>query len=697
MLWLCNGFSNAQGAMFHFATDHSLYRRSGLALLLFQLAVFVWSLPPFQSGIWLQTEPIVCVMLGCAALTAIWFACGFFKGWVTAHTRPHPLWLIQLAWLGWQMLATVAATSPWRSWFGPPQTGDGTALSLSLFLITLLASALWEVASFRRAIIGTMLATLLAQGVLHTIYYQDPDYTYHPDRWAPAQWPEYLGFMVAYVWLALFAGERIESMKAYLTLLVFTAFLLFVSWNKTAIALFVPVLILSMAMSWLPLPKHIQKILVPGKKWRIAAMLACVLPMAMVPASGWVSLLEPYAAENHIAALLTAKSDGIGARLVMNQVAISTMRHEPDRWLLGDGWGRYTDDLFKYALVDGVYVFHEGNREPNWFLVDGSSYHSHSQPLEALLSLGLTGMLLWYALPLMLLWFLPAVWFWPCAPMLVALTMLGHFWMQLPQCLVYQGVALALLLAHCTGNTQAAAPARRRVYTAALLCVALVMAWSAYGQWSAMRYGETLQEALHSGSHEGFSEEWLAQDFARGGDRWLSSVSFYSKEASVKAAKKEADGNMLVWYSDFLHTAHQASVNPKMGARVSAMELRLQYYLFGGFDDPIFTDLRHEATHEFENAVIRITHKAPLRDDYTTFFLLNLSGYTHDDIEREKKILTRMLLVAPDNRGALWLLGFIMSKTTGSEEEGLAMMKKAAQMHVENIFPVTGNDLAPFK
>ena len=44
--------------------------------------------------------------------------------------------------------------------------------------------------------------------------------------------------------------------------------------------------------------------------------------------------------------------------------------------------------------------------QPNVSLVDGGAFHSHNEPMENLLSLGVTGLLLWFAIPMALILYL---------------------------------------------------------------------------------------------------------------------------------------------------------------------------------------------------------------------------------------------------------------------------------------------------
>ncbi len=672
--------------MFSFAQPPALYRQSGLALLLVLLQCWLVCMPPFQTGIWVQTEPTICFLYICACLSALWLGVGAFKGWLTPAQGCTPLLLLMLGWIAWQIVMTCTAILPYRSWFGPPQTGDGTGIAIATLLTALLTCPVWQVVSMRRIILIVCAVSYFVQCVLHLIYPEVGGNPYMPDRWVPAQWPEYLPFIGAYLWVAAFLGGAITSKKSFAIMVAAMLVMLRDSCNKAAGGFFIPALVLSSLIVFLPQAKRVFAV---TPLWRWLMILGCLLPFSLVIFSNDIQVGNTQS-HSALRKIFSEMNEGFGSRVLLNRVGVMTIQNEPERMVFGNGWGTFSDDLFRYGLVPDTYVYKNGERVPNWFLIDGSSHHSHNQPLEALLSLGAVGLALWYGFYAIALMRLPEAQFWSVAPMLVALTGLGHFWFPLPQCFAYQGLFMGVLLVSC-GGFKPLPSVRGQVMAVFAVMAAVVMGLSACAKWHAMMHADSVHKAILYGSYKDHTEEWLGEDIARGGDSWATSARFYATEAS---SQTRLDDNTLGWFTYFLHNAHSAAQNSRIGPHASFLELRIEYYLFGGFNNPIFDSLRHEATEAFENSAIRMTHKAPLRDDQISFFLINLPGLTNNNIEREEHILNRLLAVAPHHRSCLWLLGNIYMQMPSKEELGRALLKEAIVTHVEKIYPITDAQIA---
>lgn len=651
--------------MFIFTGSTPLFRRLGLIALLCQLNCFVIGMPPFQAGIWVQSEPAVLLLYIAAAFSALWLSWGLANRQLACVATP-PLMLALILWIAWQLLVTFAAPIPWRSWFGPPQTGDGAGMWIAILLTTLIACPLWENLSSRRVVLYGCAISFFIQCALHLYYPELPGNPYTPERWVPAQWPEYLPFIAGYLWVAAFLSGIITDKKRYALMALAMLLVLVVSCNKSAIGFFTAALLVTTAARHYP----------PARPWRIAAMLMCLLPFSLVLASPAIPVGST--STGVIDRIFSHMNDGFGTRVLLDRVGLSVLQHEPQRLLIGGGWGAFSDDLFKYALVKDVAVYQNGERNPNWFLIDGSSHHSHNQPLEALLSMGLIGLAFWYALPMLALWRLPKEHFWSYAPMIAALAGLGHFWFQLPQCFPYQGLYFAALLTACADGKKPQAPGWKSAFAVTAACAA--MAWSAGEQYRAMIHADRVHRVILTGSYRDYSEAWLGEDIRHGGDRWATSARYYVSVASVKP-----DANARGWYGYFLHNAHVAAANSAIGAHASFLEFRLESYLLSSFTMPVFDPLRSEAMASLEDSVIRLTIKAPLREDQIASYLADLPVYTQGNTEEQIRILSRILAVAPHHRSALWLLGRLYTKTEGKEDQGLAMVREAEAAHVEQV------------
>ena len=473
--------------MFFFSSAPSFYRHSGLALLLLQLNLFVFGLPPFHAGVWVQTEPVMLVEYIFAAFTGLWLVIGLSRKWL-AQLSAHPLWIALLLWTLWQLIPTVLATSPWRSWFGPPQTGEGVAWNVVLLLNFMLACPLWQVARLRNILLGAAALQIAVNCPLY-LYYDGGRENFYPlESWTPIQFPTFLAFQGIYLFIAAALAGLFRTRKNYIHAALALAVVLIISRCRSAMALCA----VAITTSLLKFPR-------PGKLWRGLAIAACFSPLL------WVALCH-YAPD---AAMLYNKESLLRPRVILNQVAVAALENEPSRVWIGNGWGRFGDDMFKYILVDGVDVYQHGARNPNTIMVDGGAFLSHSQPLEAFLSMGIVGFALWFAIPVIAIITLPELFFWPVAPIIVAWTMLGFVWFQFIECVPYEALTLAAL-----ANARPLAASKRSPVAMAILLLLLIVAmgWSVRQQAEALLYDAQIIEISRTtpetGNAIGGSRSW---------------------------------------------------------------------------------------------------------------------------------------------------------------------------------------------
>jgi hypothetical protein len=683
--------------MFRLTAAHPLFSLTGLALVLLQIFLFVFGLPPFKVGIWTQTEPVLIVMFIGAALNAFWLGTGILRKWLEQQPL-HPVWLCLLAFVAWQVLATAFASSPWRSWFGPPQLGEGTAWWLSLLLLVSTMWPLWQEEKYRRVILAASALSIAIQAALCVLYPFNSANTSYISSWAPAPWTSYLGFVAGYFWVILIASGVIRTPGRYCLLIIGIFLIIFVSRNKSSLLLIGGAILVSTLLTNLKLKGAVARFFEPGRKWKIAAMAGCLLPCLWIVYS--ITMPLPQRLIIDVRHLYDNCDGALTSRIILNRIGVDTVRNEPERLLMGDGWGRFLDDSFKYTMTKDIHAFHNGARRANCFLIDGISLHSHSQPLEILAALGLPGVCLWFALQMMIIYYLPERLFWRCAPMCVGLTAINFLWFQLAQGMVFHALFLVALLGIYPALQPPLATGRPGYKYAPLMGVAalylgLLTAWSAWQQWRVMQYGDHLNYALLTTPAENM-DQWLKSDFDRGGERWQSHALFFTLIAAEKSDKGDFEVQDHQWMELFMNTAREAARLESTGASVASAELWLYYELLSRFKDARYDDLRRELAPHMEEAVFNITRKAPLREDYTALYLVQIDKY-YKDPDKRAEFLERMLAIAPEHRGALWVLGNLLVITPGREDEGVAMLEKAASLGVQHVFPVTDKDLQPYK
>jgi hypothetical protein len=220
------------------------------------------------------------------------------------------------------------------------------------------------------------------------------------------------------------------------------------------------------------------------------------------------------------------------------------------------------------------------------------------------------------------------------------------------------------------------------------------MGWSAWQQRNAMQYTQQIREAILQQSYKDYPLEWLTDDIKRGGDRLREAALLYQRLLVQTMHVNPLDDIDRGWYELFMRAAHEAARAPHVGARMAGLDIWLRYKLLTELAAPAFITLEHETMGTLTDSILLACYRAPLRDDQAALFLHNLPEITHNNPAKQIDILQQILTIAPDHRGALWLLGHILAKTPGRETEGNAMIHRAVSLGVERVYPVTDKELA---
>jgi hypothetical protein len=684
--------------MFTFAADCRLYQRLGLALWLAVLNLYAFGLPPFQVGIWLQMESTQIALYTLSALSALWLAVGVQKKWLMAIT-PHPFFLVLLAWILWQLVVNIHAGFPWRSWFGPGENNDGSALYLCGFVLFMHAFPLWQKPHYRDLIIKVGMAGILLLCMLYWFNPESENEMQFP-LWRPLKYPDYLAFMAGALWICVLTIKSPKQHPAWLCgMVAFTFMVLFTSQNMSAILLMGGTMLFMVMQEGLQRFTPVRRFLYPSKTWKTLCCIACVLPFSYIVIAEQVPVFKNTVDRKSIEGEMYDSESSVGSRLVHLQIGVNTLRHEPERVLIGPGWGRFSDDMFKYALVKDAGAFVDGVRNPYTFwLIFGNAFHSHSQPLEALLSLGLIGMLLWYALPIAAIIRLPRYAFWGVCPMVIALVALSHLWFLLPQNLPYQ-VLMWVALCHIGLTRRTALSARPGMQISGLLLVCIVLAATAILQCNVTHFGHVLARSMLTTPFQDYPEKMLVADNKRGGERIYMSSDFLVQYLRAKADEGTMSDNDVGWFNLFLHASYQAMQAPDTTARMIALNILLFNNLYFDLDGTRASALQEENKSHFKQAVLRLAEIAPGREDFASTYLHELSRFSDGTPDYEIHVLQEILQVEPTHRSALWLLGqrYAAGKDKALQEEGRAMMQRAIDLGAPLVYPITNEEQAPFK
>ncbi|NBO18549.1 MAG: hypothetical protein EBV03_04850, partial [Proteobacteria bacterium] len=322
-----------------------------------------------------------------------------------------------------------------------------------------------------------------------------------------------------------------------------------------------------------------------------------------------------------------------------------------------------------------------------------NAYHSHCQPLEALLALGLPGFLLWFAIPIVALLSVPGRLFWQVAPVMVVLNAVAYLWFQLPQCVPMGAMMWAALCVACRESDVPAAT--RRSMPAVLLmglCV-VVMVLTTGEQYRGMMYGERLFKGTRLLPPSDFPTKWVLTDLIRGGDRMRVSAMGYG--LSLDRENGDFDMRQHDWYKHLMDAADQMTISPYTGPRSRYLSLWLDYKLLLNLGYPIFEDLGNRSLANIRQHVLATARDAPWRDDIASFYFLNLDEVTHGDKQVQEDIFREVLDAAPNHRSAKWLLGHLLLEK-GEREEGEALIRDAVAAEVQRVYPITEQQLAPW-
>ncbi len=658
-----------------------LFTAAGMALACGMMTIGLFGFPPFHLGYW-NAEPITLSMFVVGTLIGVWLTLGAVCGWITFRMpRGHMLITVWLAWLGWQALATAFSARPWRSWFGPPEQSEGLAWYICASLFMLLLAQLWHHAGFRKLLLGLMVVIMAALACLHLVSDEGNNtlagFFFSATRkplvgWLPFVWPDYLGYMAAWGWIALqltFPGMR---RRWNILLGVLVLFVVFASSNRAAFFLIGYATLVSVVVGIIRGmgTRHFSHV---SRTWRQLAIIACLLPV------GWL-VASPYIPANYSA----GESQSVPTRILLNHISMTAIADHPSRLLVGNGWGQFADDFFKYSLVRDVRIYDDGRHQPNWPLVRGYNYHSHNMASETLLSLGLVGMLLWLILPVIAIRALPGALFWPVVPMLVAVTLLQHVWFVMPQTMPFQALAWFLLMRQIPAAKSYGQLRRTHLLPAGALVVAL-LSWSATAQYDAIRYSMRLSDPFGQRYGKAATAALMQEDIIRGGDRLRS--FFINTTKRIARNEGAVQTKHVALYKDYLDSMEALAKDPATGAYNGAAVLYGYNVLITTLRHPLLTECRQKASANYFAMAKLHTARAPYREDAIAPFLDALWNLPSDTEHRKLLgIVQELLAIHPAHRSGLWLGGEVLAKTPAFAAQGQEMMGDALRMGADRIY-----------
>lgn len=660
-----------------------IFRLLGLVLLCIQLFSFVFSLRPFQSGTWFNTEPAMVALFGFGVFSSLWLGVGISKKWLVLELPVHPLIYVLSAWAFWQVALLPFAENNFRSLLGIPQTGEGVVWQVLLVVLTLFSMPLWSEVSNRKIILGSALLSMCIMAYLHfdpAVFCLKLQNYVKNNPVTPANWPDYLSFIAVYTWIIFASAQSLHTKRIYLLVLTLCAATILFSSNRIG-NYFLPVVFIGMGIAlfcrvWKGKPKVVSYLVKLEKLQKIVAVIGIFVPLYFVFVSQYPEKFP-------------CKNDSLESRAVFNQVVVAKLSSEPLILVTGQGWGGFADDMFKYGMVDGLYSFRNGEYRPNCMWLAGTVFHSHDQPMEAILSSGLIGFILFMAIPIVAFLPLRRSLFWWCVPALIGISAVSVTWFTLPQVLPFQALAYAAL---CAGRR---VTLRRQYefnsyFSILSVVLAVFFALCLWQQVQMINYGERLKSIMSEDPNKEELVEFMAKDIARGGERLINVINYYMEFVLGKIASGTVTESDRDWYRNFLVLASNAATAPDASIKIIKLDVELSMLPFRVVRDSLIDDLKPEIKKTLFDSILRISKAAPQREDFTAPYFMSLEGVTGGDISKQIYILEQILSVAPNHRIALWLLGGILvqAKDENTREKGVEMQKKAIELGVERVYPV---------
>ncbi len=624
--------------------------------------VLFFSLPPFHTGLWSQSEPVTAALHGVGAVAALGLALILIAGSrIATAALLHPFTLLPLALAAWSLALLPAVRIPLLSWFGTPEFGQGIAWYLDLSLLVAAGLVVLRLPRLRRLLAWScvLAMTLVASTMVHT----------ERGWWlAPFLFYDSLAFYGLFgvpLLLALFAPRH---WLWRLAIVAFGVAVIGISENRTAIALSglaVPIVGFGWWLNQTP----------PGSLRPLAIVGAALAPLATTAA---VYLVGD-----------SLQGGSLWSRMLHLEVARLSILHQPAALIVGGGWGSYGEWQLAHLPIGQFDLIGQAGDTSNWDAVRGElHFQSHNFLVEALLSGGIVAMVLTWlsviALPVY------------CRQhqLLIAgtLAIVGGSMMSVwaPDAGMVPYIALTL--------AALARPWRmRRLASAVMLPVAAGLFILTAAQAATAFAIVSVGQAMYRAAHENRDTRGLAPvarddcrdflgDLGRGG---VHVASLY-RNFSLELAKKRATGALMT-DQDAARLADYAchvdrTVADSASLRLANADLMVTADLLAVLNDPKLAAVTQDRVDQWRERLQWFLERAPTRSDVAVPFLSwHFANGREDDVAE-----VSALLLARDRNDpiGLWFSGAVMMGNSDVAADGFARMRQALDLGLEQVMPV---------
>ncbi len=633
----------------------------GLALAA-GLAIVFLALPPFQTGIWIQSEPVGLALHAVAALAALGLALALFGGSRAAGAAiRHPFVLLPGA-LGLCGLALAPSVDiPLLSWFGTPELGEGIAGHFDLAALIAGSLVMRRYRRLRRGLAWIALAGATGAAAL----------TVHTEArwaWAPFWFYDYLAFYGIFVTVILLGALRPRAMPWRLAVVAYGFAVVVLSGNRAAIVLALVLVPAVWGGLWLLRRRAAVA------RWLAAAGVAA-MPLVMIPA-----VIQ--GGESGIASL--------HSRLLHLEVSGNALRDAPLLLINGQGWGRHGDRVNVDLPARSVDFLADRNVGADWDAVSKQvHFHSHHFLVEALLSVGVLGLLLAWAIPVALPLCCRRERIAEAGAFAVLSAALFSLWFQLPGSVPYMALAFAAIAR--PGHARPTPARARSVAATIMFAVAIILAATAI---SGTRVAATMFEAARANRDtEPLAAKALADcgrfltDSGRGGVHLATLFRSFTVNLTAKLAEGRAILDQdVARLRDYICAYRREMTGGRPSWRLASVGLIVRSELAFVLDDPKLKPVANEFLADWGTALGNYLARARRRGDMAVPYLSwRLAA---GDDAAVVAMASRILAGDRDDPVGLWFSGTVLIATPETAAEGIARMRRALALGLERIMPV---------
>jgi hypothetical protein len=250
---------------------------------------------------------------------------------------------------------------PLRSWFGSSRLGEGILWYFDLLVLILSSGYLMKKRISIRILSITAIISLLVLLFIHVLNNKVP---FIPFK----DYLAFIGITIPIILFLLFNKSDKLSLSAYLlTGLV----IVYYSDNMTGIII--------VSLVW---PLVFFYLSITDYSWLthrlIPSLIAIFIPLL-------ITILFSYVNQNMV--------PSIWSRGLLNNIVFNTNLNI-DEFIVGRGWGSFTDELIKSATTMNISLHNMFNfNEPVWDALTHLHFHSHNFISEAFISIGIFGLM----------------------------------------------------------------------------------------------------------------------------------------------------------------------------------------------------------------------------------------------------------------------------------------------------------------